>query len=165
MIVVAACSASAETISVRMVGVADGDTITVLDGDKTQHKISVAGINAPEKTQPFGQRSKASMSTLVHGKDVEVVTGKHDRYGRTVEKVLVADPSCQFSPCAKTLDAGHALITMGLAWWYRKYAHEQSTSDSNLYELAVNEAQVQLVGLCADAHLTPPWDWRHTSHR
>lgn len=165
LIVLAACSASAETISGRVVGVTDGDTITVLDGGKTQHKIRVAGIDAPEKAQPFGQRSKASMSTLVFGKEVEVVAGKRDRYGRTVGKVLVADPSCQSSPCAKTLDAGHALITMGMAWWYRKYAREQSASDANLYELAENEAQAQRVGLWADAHPSPPWDWRHTSHR
>ena len=80
MIVLAACSASAETISGRVVGVTDCDTITVLDRDKTQHKIRVAGIDAPEKAQPFGQRSKASMSTLVFGKEVEVVAGKRDRY-------------------------------------------------------------------------------------
>lgn len=165
LIVLAACSASAETISGRVVGVTDGDTITVLDGDKTQHKIRVAGIDAPEKAQPFGQRSRASMSTLVFGKEVEVVAGKRDRYGRTVGKVLVADPICQSRPCAKTLDAGHALITMGMAWWYRKYAREQSASDANLYELAENEAQAQRVGLWADAHSSPPWDWRHTSHR
>lgn len=165
LVAIAAGSAGAETIIGTVVGVTDGDTVTVLDAEKVQHKIRIAGIDAPEKAQPFGQRSKASMSSLVFGKPVEVVAGKRDRYGRTVGKVLVADPGCQPSPCAKTLDAGHALITMGLAWWYRKYAREQSASDANLYELAESEAQAHRVGLWADAHPTPPWDWRHTSHK
>lgn len=55
-----------------VVGVADGDTVTVLDTDKTQHKVRVAGIDAPEKAQPFGQRAKERMSTLVFGKEVRL---------------------------------------------------------------------------------------------
>ena len=79
-------SASAETISGKVVGVSDGDTITVLDANREQYKIRVSGIDAPEKAQPFGQRSKESMSALVFGKDVDVrwnpsagqVRGQHD---------------------------------------------------------------------------------------
>ena len=55
-------------ITGKVVSVADGDTITVLDADKTQHKIRLNGIDAPEKAQPFGQRSKQSLSDLVFGK-------------------------------------------------------------------------------------------------
>jgi len=95
--------------------VADGDTVTVLDADRTQHKIRVAGIDAPEKEQPFGQRSKASMSNFVFGKDVVVMGRKRDRYGRLVGKVLVSDPSCTARICPKTLDAGLAQITTGMA--------------------------------------------------
>ncbi|MFN8697183.1 MAG: thermonuclease family protein [Burkholderiales bacterium] len=165
LIALASWSASAETIVGKVVGVTDGDTVTVLDAQKTQHKIRIAGIDAPEKAQPFGQRSKASMSSLVFGKEVEVLAGKHDRYGRTIGKVLVADPSCQSSACPKSLDAGQALIKLGLAWWYRKYAREQSAEDADLYERAESEAQARRVGLWADLHPTPPWDWRHTSRR
>lgn len=85
----AATGASADTIVGRVVGVADGDTITVLDAEKVQHKVRVAGIDAPEKKQAFGQRSKASMSDLVFGKDVTVLTSKRDRYGRIIGKVMV----------------------------------------------------------------------------
>lgn len=55
----------ADLISGRVVSVADGDTITVLDANKVQHKIRLAGIDAPEKSQAFGQRSRESLAELV----------------------------------------------------------------------------------------------------
>ena len=67
-----------------MVGVSDGDTITILDDAKTQHKIRFAGIDAPEKGQAFGERSKQSLSALVFQKRVEARCHKKDRYGREV---------------------------------------------------------------------------------
>ncbi len=79
-----ACTANAETITGRVVGVADGDTITVLDADKVQHKIRLSGIDAPEKKQPFGNRSKDSLSELAFDKTVNVETSKRDRYGRQI---------------------------------------------------------------------------------
>ena len=117
-------TAHAETLLGRVVGVADGDTITVLDADRQQHKIRLQAIDAPEKAQPFGQRSKENLSRLVFGKDVRVEWDKRDRYKRIVGKVWVQPASCP--TCPMTLDAGHAQITVGLAWWYRKYASEQS---------------------------------------
>jgi endonuclease YncB( thermonuclease family) len=163
LIALAAWSASAETITGRVVGVADGDTVTVLDAERTQHKIRVAGIDAPEKKQAFGQRSKASMSDLVFGKDVVVMTSKRDRYGRLVGKVLVAAPSCTASTCPKTLDAGLAQITTGMAWWYRQYAKEQSAEDASAYEFAEQEARGRHAGLWRDADPIAPWDWRRAS--
>lgn len=163
LIALAAWSASAETITGRVVGVADGDTVTVLDADRTQHKIRVAGIDAPEKKQAFGQRSKASMSDLVFGKDVVVMSSKRDRYGRLVGKVLVADPSCTARTCPKTLDAGLAQITTGMAWWYRQYAREQSAEDAGAYEFAEQEARGRHAGLWRDADPIAPWDWRRSS--
>jgi len=62
MLLTLACTANAETITGRVVGVADGDTLTVLDADKVPHKIRLSGIHAPEKKQPFGNRSKESLS-------------------------------------------------------------------------------------------------------
>lgn len=163
LIALAAWSASAETITGRVVGVADGDTVTVLDADRTQHKIRVAGIDAPEKNQAFGQRSKASMSDLVFGKDVVVKSNKRDRYGRLVGKVLVAVPYCAVSTCPKTLDAGLAQITAGMAWWYRQYAREQSAEDASTYEVAEQAARDRRVGLWRDAHPVAPWDWRRAA--
>lgn len=96
-------------------GVPDGDTITVLDADKVQHKIRLAGIDAQEKKQPFGQRSKESLSDLVFSKAVTVDTNKRDRYGREVGKVLV-----------NGLDANLVQVQRGFAWHYKAYEREQS---------------------------------------
>ena len=96
------------TVDGQVVGVTDGDTITVLDGQRTQHKVRLAGIDAPEKAQAFGQRSKEHLSSLVFGRQVKVETEKQDRYGRTVGKVLV-----------EGRDANLAMVVAGLAWHYK----------------------------------------------
>ena len=75
-----------------VVGVSDGDTITVLDDAKTQHKIRFAGIDTPEKGQAFGERSKQSLSALVFQRRVEARCHKKDRYGREVCAVSVQPP-------------------------------------------------------------------------
>ncbi len=153
-----AFSVHAETLSGHVVGVADGDTITVLDADHRQYKIRLQGIDAPEKAQPFGQRSKGNMSRLVFNKEVRVDWTKRDRYGRIVGKVWVQPASCP--TCPMTLDAGHAQITVGLAWWYRKYAKEQPPQDRGQYEFSEQEAKAKRVGLWQDADPIPPWEWR-----
>lgn len=107
--------ASAADITGRIVGISDGDTITVLDPSKTQHRIRVDGIDAPEKGQAFGQRSKESMSDLALGRDALAQCSKTDRYGRDVCKVLVGGA-----------DVGLEQVRRGLAWHFKRYAHEQS---------------------------------------
>lgn len=134
----------------KVVGVADGDTITVLDAQHRQHKIRLAGIDAPEKKQPFGTRSKQNLSALVFGKTVAVEWGKRDRYQRIVGKVLVAGH-----------DASLEQLRAGLAWWYRQYAKEQTPEDRALYEAAEAEAGTARRGLWSDSKPIPPWDWRH----
>ncbi len=149
-----ACSVHAETLTGRVVGVADGDTITVLDANRQQHKIRLSGIDAPEKAQPFGDRSKQSLSALVFDKQVAVEWNKRDRYGRTVGKVLV-----------NGVDANLAQVKAGLAWWYRDYAKEQSAADRRLYEQTELQAQAQRLGLWSDKNPTSPWDFRHAKPR
>jgi endonuclease YncB( thermonuclease family) len=141
-----------------VVGVSDGDTVTVLDANKSQHKIRVAGIDAPEKAQPFGQRAKERMSTLVFGKEVRLEGDKQDRYGRTVAKMWVSPPDCQ--RCPQTLDAGLAVLTSGLAWHYKKYQNEQSTEDRERYAFSEKEARLKRIGLWSEPVPVPPWDWR-----
>jgi endonuclease YncB( thermonuclease family) len=142
----------------RVVAVADGDTVTVLDDAKVQHKVRLAGIDAPEKNQPHGEQAKKHLSQLVFAKDVRVEWSKHERYQRIVGKVWVQPSDCP--TCPMTLDAGHAQITVGLAWWYRKYAGEQSPHDRGAYEQSEAEAKARRIGLWRDNDAVPPWAWR-----
>ena len=77
----------AEVLVGQVVGVSDGDTITLLDRNNTRHKIRLSGIDAPEKAQPFGQASKKSLSDLVYYKQVLVSWQKKDRYQRIIGKI------------------------------------------------------------------------------
>ena len=95
----------------RVVGVSDGDTITVLHNGKGE-RIRLHGIDCPEKRQAFGKRAKQFTSELVFGNTVTVQVVDLDRYGRTVGEVLLPD--------GRSLN--HELVRAGLAWWYRRYA-------------------------------------------
>ena len=140
---------SADTLNGKVVKITDGDTLVVLDAENTQHKIRLSGIDAPETNQPFGKRSKEALSALVAGQRVEVDWHKLDRYGRIVGKVI-----------AQGKDVNLAQVRTGMAWWYRKYANEQSLVDQGLYEAAEAKARVTGVGLWGDKDPIAPWDWR-----
>jgi endonuclease YncB( thermonuclease family) len=99
--------ALAETLVGMVVAVQDGDTLTVLDAEKVQHKIRLAGIDAPEKGQPWGQRSKEGLSALAYRREVAVEWHKRDRYGRLIGKVLV-----------EHRDVNLTQVSSGLAWHY-----------------------------------------------
>lgn len=136
----------------KVVAVADGDTITVLDAQFQQHKIRLSGIDAPEKAQAFGQASKQHLSDLVFGREVLVSWRKHDRYDRIVGKVLIGD-----------VDVCLTLVRMGMAWHYKRYQSEQTPADRAIYEAAESEARQAQVGLWVDANPIAPWAFRHPS--
>lgn len=140
---------NAETITGRVVAVADGDTITVLDNNNTQYKIRLAGIDAPEKKQAFGNVSKKSLSDLVYGKEVNIDWQKQDRYGRIVGKVLVSGT-----------DANLEQVNRGMAWFYRKYQNELVLNDRLDYLHAEESAKSSRIGLWTDNEPTAPWDFR-----
>ncbi len=140
----------AETIEGRVVGVHDGDTVTVLDVHNQQHKIRLAGIDAPESKQAFGQASKKQMSDLVFGKDVTLDCGKTDKYRREICVVTVDGH-----------DANLAQVKAGMAWWYRKYQKEQTAAQRSSYDAAEATAKANKVGLWSEAEAVPPWEWRH----
>lgn len=141
---------AAETYVGRVVRVADGDTITVLDQAKVQHKVRLAGIDAPEKRQPFGQVSKRHLASLVADEMVLVEFMKRDRYRREVGKVVVGGR-----------DVNLAQLEAGLAWHYRRYAHEQPYADRLEYAAAEAVAREAREGLWVDAQPVPPWEYRH----
>lgn len=159
-LVLCAGPAFAAELQGRVVRVTDGDTVVVLDAAKTQHKVRLQGIDAPERKQPFSEKSKQHLSDLVFGKDVVVQWDKRDRYQRIVGKVLVADPACAKQPCPKNVDTGLAQIEAGLAWWYRHYANEQTPEDRKSHERAEKTAREARVGVWSEKNPVAPWDFR-----
>lgn len=134
---------SAQSWSGKCNGVSDGDTITALR-DNEPVKIRLNGIDCPEKGQPFGARAKQPTSDMAFGKTVRIDPVTTDRYGRTVAWVSVNGES---------LNKG--LVRAVLAWWYRKYARD----DTELERLE-NEAREAKRGLWVDPNPVPPWEWR-----
>lgn len=135
----------------RVVGVSDVDTITVLDDQQISQKIRLAGIDAPEKAQAFGERAKQQLSDWVFQEHVRVIHDKTDRYGRIVGKVTL-----------KGEDVNIQMIHVGLAWHYKAYKDEQPALDRVTYPLAELNARRTAVGLWSDASPVPPWAWRRS---
>lgn len=135
-----------EQFTGRVVGVSDGDTITVLRDGQQPVKVRLNGVDTPESRQAFGARAKQFTSDKVFGKTVRVLVMDRDRYGRTVGVVYTNDDQ----------SLNQQLVGAGLAWWYRKYAPRDE-------QLAALEAEARGArrGLWADVNPTPPWDFRH----
>lgn len=127
-----------------VVGVQDGDTLTVLRGN-VRIKVRLDGIDCPEKAQPFGNRAQEKTAGLAFGHKVTVRTHEMDRYGRTLAVIILPD--------------GHVLnnelVRAGLAWWYRKYA-PRDRALARLEEAARDSG----LGLWSDPDPVPPWLWR-----
>lgn len=142
-------TSNADTLTGRVVGIADGDTLTLLDANNNQHKIRLSGIDSPEKGQPFGQACKKSLSDLAYDRAVAIESSKLDRYGRVIGKVLVNGQ-----------DVNLEQVRRGCGWHYKKYQNEQILDDRLSYNNAEESARASRVGLWADNEPMPPWDWR-----
>ena len=147
-----ALQAHADTLLGKVINVADGDTITVLDYTHTQHKIRLTGIDAPEKRQAFGNVSKQSLADMVAGQSVAVEWVKVDKYGRKLGKVLLAG-----------LDCNLVQVKRGLAWHYKQYQLEQSPTDQQSYATAEVEARVAKLGLWRNFEPIAPWEFRRNT--
>jgi endonuclease YncB( thermonuclease family) len=143
-----------QTLTGRVVRVADGDTITVLDSNDTQHRIRLEGIDAPESHQAFGAQSKKSLSEMVFGKDVTVVYQKTDQYGRLVGKILLGGK-----------DINLEQVKAGMAWHYKEYQREQTPEDRELYARSEDEAHAARRGLWQDPDPIEPSAFRKEEKR
>lgn len=133
----------------KVIKITDGDTVNVLTNDNHTHKIRLSGIDAPEKKQAFGNRSKQALAELIDGKTVSVEFNKLDRYKRVVGKITF-----------NGLDVNLRQIKLGLAWHYKKYEKEQDVDDRSIYANAEYIAQRDKVGLWYDENPIAPWDFR-----
>ena len=153
----------ADTLQGKVVKIADGDTVTIVDDSGKKHRIRLAGIDAPEKNQPYGDISTQGLNILVSGRIVTIEYEKRDRYKRIIGKVLVDPPGevfCMALDCVKKIDVGLEQITAGLAWHYKRYQMEQSEEDRRLYSEAELEARNKQIGLWKGEEPMAPWEWR-----
>jgi endonuclease YncB( thermonuclease family) len=128
-----------------VIGVADGDTLTVLHAGRPE-AVRLHGIDAPEKGQPFGERARQFTAALAFRTTVIVQVRDRDRYGRTVADVILAD--------GRSLN--QEVVRAGYAWWFRRYSAD--------HRLAAAEAEARSaqLGLWQDRDPIPPWRWRRT---
>lgn len=143
-----------------VVGIADGATLTLVDGQRRQHVVRLAGIDAPEPGQPQWQQSKTRLSALVFNREVEVISERKDRHGRTLGKVMAAELNCNTPACPKIHDVNLMQVMSGMAWWNRPQANTQPAREREDYEVAEFSAKVRRLGLWADKNPIPPWEWR-----
>lgn len=131
----------------RIIGIADGDTVTLLAPDNQQVRVRLASIDAPEKAQPFGKKSRQMLSALVFGQDVRIVYTDTDRYGRIVGHIYRVEQHINL-----------LMVSSGGAWAYRKYLGP----DGDAFLDAEATARQNRLGLWAlqDDQIMPPWEWR-----
>lgn len=131
------------TIRGEVIKIADGDTLTILTADQLPVKVRLVDIDAPERHQAFGTRSRQALSAMCFKKTAEVQIFKLDRYGRIVGRVFCDNK-----------DTSVEQVKSGMAWVYDQYV-----TDLSLYPLQ-NNAKEKKLGLWKDNDPVPPWDFR-----
>jgi len=138
----------AETLYGVVIGIADGDTVTVLSMQQRQYKIRLAQIDAPERKMPFGNRSRQHLADLVFKRSVRIEVEGIDKYGRTVGTIWLGK-----------VDVNLEQVRSGLAWAYPAYLRDRN------YLLVQQGARAARRGLWVHKDPVPPWEWRHRKRR
>ncbi len=131
----------------KVIKVSDGDTVHVLDAEKQTHKIRLAGIDAPEKGQAYGQAARKFLAKRINQKTVCVDWHKRDKYQRLVGVIRY-----------EGRDVNLDIVKAGYAWHYKKYQKEQTPPDRVLYAQA--KARSDVIGLWSEPNPVNPSNWR-----
>ena len=142
-LVIASLVLDAQTLQGKVVRVADGDTITILDSTNVQNKVRLNKIDAPEKKQAFGEVSRKHLASMVAGNVVKVEWTKKDKYGRILGDISIG-----------TTNVNLRMVQDGLAWHFKAF------DNTPAYAQAENEARAKKIGLWKDANPIPPWEFR-----
>lgn len=147
---VVSAAARAAVISGRVVAITDGNTLMLLDVTNMRHKIRLAGIDAPELAQDFGQKARTNLSALAFNRQAVADCREYDRYQRELCIVTVNGK-----------DIGLEQVRNGMAWLYPKFSVDQTPQARANYEQAEFQAKIRRFGLWNSKNPMPPWDWRH----
>lgn len=131
----------------RIIGVSDGDSVSLLDEKNVVFKIRLNGIDAPEKKQDFGNASKNFIGDLIYDKFVWVRTNGLDRYGRTIGTIYLNENMIGKSVNEMSLENG-------MSWHYKKYDKNILWSNMEL------KAKEDKIGLWQLQNPIPPWSFR-----
>lgn len=137
----------------RVVRVSDGDTVTVLDAAKTQHKIRLLDIDAPESKQAFGQKCREHLASFIAGQAVRVTWKEKDQYGRILGTIWVQQFAAKNEGAPSWLNVNLQMVKDGYAWAY----HYTKTP---AYLAAMREAKAAKRGLWIDPNAQDPWAFR-----
>lgn len=139
----AAPSWAAKTIEGKVISVADGDTLTLVDANREKVKVRLGQIDAPESAMPYGGKAKQALADKVFGKQVSIAVETKDRYGRVVGVVWLQGKEINLQ-----------LLEEGMAWWYKDYSSDKR------YQVAQEQARQAKKGLWEQANPQAPWEWR-----
>ncbi len=144
-----------EAAGIEVVGISDGDTLTVLyRNEKRQQKIRLATIDAPEYSQAYGTKSRQHLSDLVFRKQVTIRKISDDRYGRVVAEVFLDGKNINVEQ-----------IKSGNAWHYKHHEKQQTPKERLIYSAAEEFARENKLGIWQDKNPMPPWDYRKHNPR
>ncbi len=127
----------------KVIKVSDGDTVTILTEDKVSHKIRLNDIDAPEKKQPFGNKSRDNLASYIAGEIVTVKYKSKDKYGRILGTIYF-----------ENLDINLQQIKNGYAWVYKQYSKNQT------YYQEEQKAKELKKGLWIEKNAIAPWEFR-----
>jgi endonuclease YncB( thermonuclease family) len=143
-----------EILTGKVIGVSDGDTITLLNAQQKQIKVRLTGIDCPEKSQAFGNRAKKELSDKVFSQNVQIEVRGKDKYGRSLGVVKIGNE-----------DVNEYLISQGVAWHFKKYAKTQPAEEASRYARAEELARQSKKGLWIQDNPIPPWEFREQSKK
>jgi endonuclease YncB( thermonuclease family) len=136
---------SQTTLTGKVIGIKDGDTVVVLDSLNNQTTLRLAELDTPEKSQPFGTKAKQFTSDQIYLKTIKYVVTDIDRYGRSIAMIY-------YDTDNKYLSA--EIIKAGMGWHYKRY------SKSKVLALLEDNAKKNKIGLWIDNNPIAPWEWR-----
>lgn len=139
---------AADTLSGKIVNVSDGDTVTLLVNNTETFKVRLSEIDAPEKSQAWGNKAKQALTMLVATKNVTVLSSGKDRYGRILGTLFLNERNIN-----------KLMVQNGDAWAYTKYV-----TDHEYFRLQ-DQAKNSQIGLWSmdENQIIPPWEWRQNA--
>lgn len=131
----------------------DGDSLLVYQPNGQPAHLRIAGIDAPERSQPYSKAARKALETLLDGRPLSYRPLKQDQYGRQIVILHSHDGT-------QRIDVGQAMLEAGLAWYFRRYERDLPAALRLPYQQAENQARQQHRGLWSEAQPLAPWSFR-----